>query len=115
MKLMQEAKFDEVVTSVFEHLAASFPVVVNLNASVAGFEIVGGQKSVDTGSGMKEIVDIAPSDDEIFFANCVRWLAAEEYLRFGADDHSSFSGVVLTQKALALINVEPKVLKRGIY
>jgi hypothetical protein len=86
MDLAKSGKFDEVVTSVFEHLAESFPVAVNLDASAAGFEIVGGWKAVDT-NGLNELVEVGPSADEIFFGHCVRWLVAEDYLRVESADY----------------------------
>lgn len=114
MELANSGKFDEVVTNVFEHLAESFPVAVKLDASVAGFEVVGGWQTVDT-NGLNELVEVDPSADEIFFGHCVHWLVAEDYLRVESAGYVSFGGVVLTQKALTLINGEPTALKRGFY
>lgn len=67
MKLTQDLKFNQVVTGVFQQLMEAFPEPIDLDASAANFEVVGGWKTVEGPGGAGRHVDISPSDDEYFF------------------------------------------------
>lgn len=110
MELVQATRFNRVVGNIFEKLASSFPLTIQLDASAAGFDVVGGYNTIEG-----EQIHVPPSEDELFFGGCVHWLIEEGYVRVSKSWEVQFRGAVLTQKALALTNLEPMVLKRGAY
>lgn len=116
MVITQSAKFDDVSISIFKCLIESFPVAKDIDASVAGFDIIGGTSSdPENPDGNWGTAVNPPTADEVFFASCVRWLGNEGYLSFAHDYGNGFSNVVLTHKGLSLLRVKPRSLDTENY
>lgn len=109
MEIQQLSRFDATVTSVFKSLLESFPTPLLLDATAAGYETVAGYVPVE-GSLYGEKNYIYPTEDELFFASTVHWLATERYLIFKKEDDCRFVDVVLTEKGLKLWNALPNCL-----
>ncbi|MDT4858939.1 hypothetical protein FQZ97_934320 [compost metagenome] len=113
MVIKKSKAFEDIVRKVFSHLLETFPVPAHLDASVAGYEVAG-TRTVEEG-GFSEVVDCAPSNDELLFAHSVRWLAAEGYVRINQEYYTSFQGVTLTARGLELLGATPPCMGRAFY
>lgn len=113
MVIKKSQEFEDIVRAVFTRLLASFPVPARLDASVAGYQVASSDTVED--SELSESAECKPSDDEFLFAYSVRWLAAEGYVRINQEYYTSFDGVTLTEKGLAVLSATPPCLARAFY
>lgn len=103
--------FQRIANKVFAKLLESFPNPVDLNATVADIEAKAGyrQKEV-TSSPWGESEYIYPEADEVLFANTMRWLDCEGYIRFEKQSDYEFLSVVLSEKGLKTLGALPPCL-----
>lgn len=106
MEIRQFSKFEATVTSIFRSLMGSYPAPCELDAGVAGCKPRADYRSIFT-SAIEKRTSAHPTSDEHYFADIVRWLAAQSYLVFDKEDACKFSGAVVTEKGLKLCETLP--------
>ncbi|WP_416739221.1 hypothetical protein ACM1ZW_20745 [Pseudomonas sp. NFX71] len=106
MEIRKLSKFEATITSIFKSLMESYPTPCELDAGVAGYKAGADYRSIFT-SAVEKRTSAHPSSDEHFFADIVRWLAAQSYLVFDKEDACKFCGAVMTEKGLKLCETLP--------
>ncbi|WP_175739630.1 hypothetical protein [Burkholderia ambifaria] len=100
-------KFDLLVAKLLAHLYERFPVATGVAASDYGV-------NTDDYFRFDNSVDLDIAGELDFFSDTLRWLQRADYIHYvGETDGGTFSGVVLTAKALEILKATPQSLRQS--
>ncbi len=98
-------KFDLLVAKLLAELYEQFPVAKGIAASVYGIDV----ENIFLADGKVDEKILRELD---FFCCTVRWLKQAGYIDYTTEyDSGSFSGAVLTAKALEILKITPESLR----